>query len=67
MLLDAEYDELRRATAIVDGFEAARRRGEDRALVDGLWIEVPTYRNALRVIERARRLSEQRHAAGTST
>jgi len=60
-------DELRRATAMVDGFEAARRHGEDRALVDGLWVEVPTYRNAVRLLERVRRLSEQRHAAGTST
>jgi len=49
-------DELRRARAIVEGFEAARARGEDRALVDGLWVEVPTYRNARRLIERAHRL-----------
>ena len=49
--------EVRRATAIVEGFEAARARGEDRALVDGLWVEVPTYRNARRLIERARRLA----------
>ena len=53
-------DEVRRATAIVDGFEAARARGEDRALVEGLWVEVPTYRNAQRLIERARRLNGQR-------
>ena len=52
-------DELRRATAIVEGFEAARARGEDRALVDGLWVEVPTYRNAKRLLERARRLGPQ--------
>ena len=52
-------DEVRRATAVVEGFEAARARGEDRALVDGLWVEVPTYRNARRLIERARRLSGQ--------
>jgi citrate lyase subunit beta/citryl-CoA lyase len=45
-----------RAAAIVAGFEAARARGEDRALVEGLWVEVPTYRNARRLIERARRL-----------
>lgn len=51
-------EELRRAKAVVDGFEAARTRGEDRALVDGLWVEVPTYRNARRLIERARRLSD---------
>lgn len=50
-------DEVRRATAIVAAFEAARARGEDRALVDGLWVEVPTYRNAQRLVERARRLT----------
>lgn len=50
-------EELARARAVVAGFEAARARGEDRALVDGLWVEVPTYRNALRLIERARRLA----------
>jgi citrate lyase subunit beta/citryl-CoA lyase len=56
--LTPSSDELRRATAIVEAFEAARARGEDRALVDGLWVEVPTYRNAKRVIERARRLKQ---------
>jgi citrate lyase subunit beta/citryl-CoA lyase len=50
-------DELVNAHAVVDGFEAARARGEDRALVNDLWVEVPTYRNATRLIERARRLS----------
>ncbi|TFZ07208.1 CoA ester lyase [Ramlibacter henchirensis] len=49
-------DDLRRAIAMVGAFEAARARGEDRALVGGLWVEVPTYRNARRLIERARRL-----------
>ena len=48
---------VRRATAIINGFEAERARGEDRALVDGLWVEVPTYRNARRLVERARRMS----------
>ena len=52
-------DEIRRANAIVDAFEAARARGEDRALVDGLWVEVPTYRNAQRLIERAHRLANR--------
>ncbi len=54
--LTPDAEELRRAAAIVAGFEAARARGEDRALVDGLWVEVPTYRNAKRLLERARRL-----------
>ena len=49
-------DELRRAAKMVESFEAARARGEDRALVDGLWVEVPTYRNARRLVERAQRL-----------
>jgi citrate lyase subunit beta/citryl-CoA lyase len=48
--------ELRRASALVAAFEAARARGEDRALVDGQWVEVPTYRNAQRLLDRARRL-----------
>jgi citrate lyase subunit beta/citryl-CoA lyase len=41
---------------VVQAFEAARGRGDDRALVDGLWIEVPTYRNAMQILERARKL-----------
>jgi len=52
-------EEVRRAAAIVHDFDAARARGEERALVDGLWVEVPTYRNARRLIERARRLHGQ--------
>ena len=54
--LTPRADELRRAEAIITAFEAARGRGEERALVDGLWVEVPTWRNALRLVERARRL-----------
>ena len=49
-------EELRRARVIIDAFSAVRARGEDRALVDGLWVEVPAYRNASRLIERGRRL-----------
>jgi citrate lyase subunit beta/citryl-CoA lyase len=47
---------LRHARAVVQAFDAARARGEERALVDGLWVEVPTVRNARRVLERAKRL-----------
>ena len=49
--------DVRRAFAMVTAFESARSRGEDRTLVDDLWVEVPTYRTALRTLERARRLS----------
>lgn len=53
---------LARARAMVEAFDAARARGEDRALFEGQWVEVPTVRNAKRLIERARRLA----AAGMS-
>ncbi len=49
-------DEVARARKLVAAFDAARGRGEERALVDGLWVEVPTYRNAQRLLERAGRL-----------
>ena len=38
------------AQRLVEAFEAARARGEERALVDGLWVEVPTYLNAKRLL-----------------
>jgi len=55
--------EVARAEAMVRDFEAARARGEDRVLFEGLWVEVPTYRNARRLIERARRLAAVRGSA----
>lgn len=44
---DAQKDQ---ALRIVKAFEAARALGEERALVDGLWVEVPTYLNAKRLL-----------------
>ena len=49
-------DECAAARRIVEAFETARARGEDRALLDGHLVEVPTYRNALAVIARAAEL-----------
>jgi citrate lyase subunit beta/citryl-CoA lyase len=43
-----ELDHLRR---VVEGFEQARAAGLDRAQVDGLWVEVPTYKAARRKLE----------------
>ena len=43
--------EIAHAHKVVAEFEAARKRGEDRVLVEGLWIDVPTYLNALRLIQ----------------
>ena len=42
--------EIAHARRIVTAFEAARKRGEDRVLVEGLWIDVPTYMNARRLV-----------------
>ena len=58
-LTPAEH-EIERARSMVAAFDAARARGEDRALVDGLWIEVPTVLTARRLLERARRLAARR-------
>jgi citrate lyase subunit beta / citryl-CoA lyase len=43
-------EEFDRARTVVREFEAARELGKDRVLVEGLWIEVPTYRSALRTL-----------------
>jgi citrate lyase subunit beta/citryl-CoA lyase len=42
--------EIAQARKVIAEFEAGRKRGEDRVLVDGLWIEVPTYMNARRLV-----------------
>ena len=49
-------EDIDNAGRLVAAFERARAKGQDRVLVDGLWIEPPTYLNAQRVLERARRL-----------
>lgn len=54
-----EGAEIIRARAIAAGFEAARAKGEERALVDGLWVELPRYKNALRLLEDAEKFSSQ--------
>ena len=53
-------EELAAAQAQISAFEAARAQGEDRAQVDGAWVEVPTYLNAQRLIARAARLRTAR-------
>lgn len=45
--------ELATARTRIAAFEAARARGEDRALVDGLWVELPTWRAAQRLLAEA--------------
>lgn len=41
------------AKTIVTEFEAARKKGLDRVLVSGQWIEVPTYLNAQRLLKKS--------------
>ena len=48
--LTPTLQEIAHARRIVAAFEAARKRGEDRVLVEGLWIDVPTYMNARRLV-----------------
>ena len=49
-VLTPTAQELARARKIVTAFESARDQGDDRVLVDGQWVEVPTYQNALRLL-----------------
>jgi len=55
-LLTPAADEINRARRIVSAFESSRQSGADRAEVDGLMVEVPTYNAALRLLQRARDL-----------
>ena len=48
-LIPSETEKVK-AQRMVEAFDAARARGEERALVDGLWVEVPTYLNAKRLL-----------------
>jgi citrate lyase subunit beta/citryl-CoA lyase len=55
-VLTPSLDEIARAEAIVAAFERARARGEPRVEVEGSLVEVPTWLNAKRLLERAREL-----------
>lgn len=46
-------DEINSLKRLVAAFEVAQARGEGRALVDGLWVELPTYRAARRRLAQA--------------
>jgi citrate lyase subunit beta/citryl-CoA lyase len=61
--LTPSHAEVERARALIAAFDGARARGEDRALVDGAWVEVPTYLTARRLLARAERLSGKRTVA----
>ena len=55
-VLTPSAEEIARAKAIVAAFENARDRGEPRVEVEGSLVEVPTWLNAKRLLERAREL-----------
>jgi citrate lyase subunit beta / citryl-CoA lyase len=48
--------ELARARRMVDAFDAAHAAGKDRVELDGVLVEVPTYANAKRLLDRAAEL-----------
>lgn len=58
-VLTPSNDDVRHAQGIIQAFLAARSRGEDRALVDGLWVEVPTFKSAQRLMERHEQLARR--------
>jgi len=57
-ILTPSAEEVRHATRIVEAFEAARAQGLDRAEVDALMVEVPTYLAAKRLLARAAELGQ---------
>ncbi len=58
--LTPSAEEVAKARRIAETFEAARTRGEDRVLVDGAWIEVPSYLTAKRLMTRAEAFAKRR-------
>lgn len=58
-VLTPSADSVAKAKRLIEAFETGRTRGEDRVLVDGHWVEVPAYRNARRLVERAARLAQR--------
>ena len=56
-VLTPDPAEMRRAQRIVEAFDAARARGQDRVDLDGILVEVPSYLNARRLLERAAELA----------
>jgi len=55
-ILTPSVDDIASAERLVAAFEAGRERGEDRVVVDGLWVEPPAYMNARKLLDRARQL-----------
>jgi citrate lyase beta subunit len=58
--------EVARAERIVTAFDEARRIGKDRAHVDGHHVELPTWRNAQVLLERAAALKGRGPTSRTS-
>ena len=57
-ILTPSRDEVEEATQLVSVFEKARDAGEAQVIFSGTKVEVPTYLNAMQVIERGNTLSE---------
>lgn len=55
-VLTPSTEEIASARRLVDAFEAAQAQGRGRVEVEGSLVEMPTYLNARRLLERARQL-----------
>jgi citrate lyase subunit beta/citryl-CoA lyase len=58
-VMTPSQSDVEKASALMEAFIAARLRGEDRVWFEGLWVEVPTYKNAQRLTERHEQLKSR--------
>ena len=58
--LTPSVEECDKARRLIAAFDAGRARGEERVLVDGLWVEVPMMLTAQRMLARATALAGSR-------
>jgi citrate lyase subunit beta/citryl-CoA lyase len=65
-VLTPSAEDVAKARRVVEAFDAARARGEDRVEVDGNLIEVPSYMNAMRLLARAADLLGYEPSGGPS-
>ncbi len=56
--LTPSAERVAQAGRVVSAFESARARGHDRVELDGVLVELPTYLNAQRLLDRYRALAE---------
>ena len=61
-VLTPSQAEVQKALAMMEAFQTARSNGEDRVWYEGLWVEVPTFKNAQRLVQRHAQFMEKTHS-----